>query len=161
MNIRIDKLYNNPQYKDLVYNWIYAEWGNNNPHYWREWLESSVADEGIPITYIIFDNEVVVGTFSLWRCDLQSRQDLFPWFGGFYIRQEYRGKFYNNIKLSYYVQNYALGQLKSMGYSAVYLFSEKDASYYEKNGWKFFGEAYNEKDERVFLCLYDLDMLEV
>ncbi len=160
MNIIIDKLYNHMKYYDLIFEWIYNEWGNNNPQYWKSWINSSVRFNGIPVTYIVFDDDIAIGTFSLWRCDLQSRQDLFPWFGAFYICPEYRGKSYRGSKLGYFIQNYALLCLKEWGYSEVYLFSEKGTDYYEKNGWIPIGESYDEYDRRVFLCRYDLELFE-
>lgn len=133
MNIIIDKLYNHMEYRDIILEWIYDEWGNNNPQYWKTWIASSTKNvDGVPLTYIVLDGDIAIGKFSLWRCDLQSRQDLYPWFGGFYIRSEYRGKFYKGHKLGYIIQNYALHRLKEWGFSEAYLFSEKGTNYYEK-----------------------------
>lgn len=160
MNIIIDKLYNHMKYRNLILEWIYKEWGNNNPRYWESWINSSIRFDGIPITYIVFDSDNPIGTFSLWRCDLQSRQDLSPWFGAFYVRPDYRGKVYKGDKLGYFIQNYALLRLKEWGYKEVYLFSEKGTAYYERNGWVPMGESYDEYDRRVFLCKYYLDYID-
>ena len=159
MDIYIDTLYNHMEYCELIFEWTYKEFGNNNPQYWKMWIKSSIKCDSIPMTYLIFDGDIVIGTFSLWRCDLQSRQDLFPWFGGFYIRPDYRGKIHNGTKLGYVVQNYALFRLKEWGYTEAFLFSEKGTTYYEKNGWQPIGIAYDEFDRQVFLCKYDLSLL--
>lgn len=157
MKIRIENLRDYPQYINTVVGWIYSEWGNNNRRYWDSWIRSSLSEKEIPKTYIVFVDNNIVGTYSLWRCDLQSRQDLYPWFGGLYVSPEYRGKEIEGIKLGVRMQSHALKQVKELGYDKVYLFTEKNPKYYVANGWKVLSLIPDENDEDVTLCEYSFD----
>ncbi len=42
--------------------------------------------------FIAVEGETLVGTVGLWRCDLISRQDLFPWMAALYVSPDARGR---------------------------------------------------------------------
>jgi GNAT superfamily N-acetyltransferase len=140
-----------PQYKDDVFAEIYANWGDNNPKFWRSWIESSMSASDIPMTFVVLLDDEFAGTFSLWRCDLQSRQDLSPWLGGIVVKEKHRGK-----GIGKYIQKQALNILINLGYKKAYLFTEM-AGFYEKTGWRFTGDIVNEKDCVERLYIIDLD----
>ena len=98
-DIVIEELRKKPQYISVIVEWLYKEWGNHNRNYWSSWVQHSMQENDIPKTYILFVDGQPAGTYSLWRCDIQSRQDLFPWFGGLYVDTAYRGQIYNEGKL--------------------------------------------------------------
>lgn len=154
MKVCIENLRDYPQYIDTVVGWVYSEWGNNNRRYWNSWIRSSLSEREIPKTYIVFVDNDIAGTYSLWRCDLQSRQDLYPWFGGLYVSPKYRGKEIEGMKLGVRMQAHALKQIKELGYDKVYLFTEKNPKYYLNNGWKVLSLIPNENDVDVILCEY-------
>lgn len=151
-SIKIDELRKYPQYISIVTDWLYEEWGNNNKHYWESWVQFSLQANDIPKTYIVFINDHIVGTYSLWRCDLQSRQDLFPWFGGLYVDIKYRGRFYNGEKLGVMLQRHAVLELEKLHYQEVYLFTSHSTDYYNRNGWKNLCQAPDENDQMVNIC---------
>ncbi len=153
MDIRIEKLCDNKQYIKTVVDWLYSEWGDENYNFWDSWIRSSMAPEGIPQTYIVFVEGVIAGTYSLWRCDLQSRQDLFPWFGGLFVDTKFRGKKYDGGKLGEIMLNHSYYELKKLGYAQVYLFTEKSVDYYVRVGWEYVCDAPDEKDRPVRLCV--------
>jgi predicted N-acetyltransferase YhbS len=157
MQIEIENLKNHPEYVDTVVKWLFSEWGNDNFQFWYSWVKSSLSSYDIPKTYIAFLDKRLVGTYSLWRCDLQSCQDLFPWFGGLYVDSNYRGKEYNGCKLGVYMQKHAIKELRALGYKQVYLFTEKSPKYYIDNGWKLIGTVPDETDMMVSLCKYWID----
>lgn len=154
--VKIDTLANYPQCVSQVVDWLYKEWGDNNFKYWNSWIRNSINNEGIPQTFIIFVNNELAGTYSLWRCDLQSRQDLFPWFGGLYVNPKFRGKIFNGEKLGVLMQHDAINRVRTLGYKMIYLFTEKNTKYYNDNGWTSIGTTFDEKDNQVSLCKYDL-----
>lgn len=156
MNIVISPLKNYPEYISPVVDWIYQEWGNNNPHYWDSWIHSSLNSSGIPITYVVLIDKKLVGTFSLWRCDLQSRQDLFPWFSALYVDPQFRSKLYNGKKISSTILEFALEELKRLDYHQVFLYTGKKPDFYERNGWYSIGTSFDESDHLVTLCCHDL-----
>lgn len=156
MDIKILSLSDFPDYIDTVVEWLYSEWGNNNKKFWDSWIRNSLSKQDVPQTFIIFVNGNIAGTYSLWRCDLQSRQDLFPWFGGLYVDTPFRGKLVDGKKLGVRLLNHAIQTLNSLGYKKAYLFTEKNPKYYIDNGWKIIGYAPDEKDAIVTICTYDL-----
>lgn len=150
--ITIEELKNNPEYISIVVSWLYKEWGNHNYSYWDSWVRHSMKENDIPQTYVVFVDNHIAGTYSLWRCDLQSRQDLFPWFGGLYVDIAYRSQIYNGEKLGAILQRHAISQLKKFGYKEVYLFTSHSPEYYIRNGWKNLCHAPDENDQLVNIC---------
>jgi GNAT superfamily N-acetyltransferase len=150
MNLTVQNLAKDKQYFDEVLALIYKEWGNNNYEYWRSWVKSSMSENEIPMTYIVFCDNDFVGTFSLWRCDLQSRQDLFPWLGGIVVKEKWRGK-----GIGIFIQNKAKEILQHLGYKKAYLFTEM-TGYYEKTGWQFMDMGIDERGNRV--RIYDINI---
>lgn len=157
MSIQIVPLQKVKPYKDQVIKWLFNEWGNNNPQYWKSWIESSLSTDGIPITYVAVDNDVLIGTISIWRCDLQARQDLFPWIGGLFVDPQFRGKEYGGYKLGVLLQDYCICQLKKWGFREVFLFAEPELfEYYSRNNWEKIGSSFDEKDNDVDVFRYQL-----
>ena len=156
-DIVIEVLRKKPQYISVIVEWLYKEWGNHNRNYWSSWVQHSMQENDIPKTYILFVDGQPAGTYSLWRCDLQSRQDLFPWFGGLYVDTAYRGQIYNEGKLGELLQRHALLELKKLHYNKVYLFTSYSPEYYHHNGWKFLCKSYDENDQIVNICYKIID----
>lgn len=152
MEIRIENLNMHPEYVGTVIDWIYSEWGCGNYKYWSSWIRSSLSEKDIPKTFIVLVDGRIAGTYSLWRCDLQSRQDLFPWFGGLYVHQDFRGKLYDGKKIGERLLSHARNELKELGYENAYLFTAKNPQYYVKNGWIVIDHIPNYYDEMVTLC---------
>ena len=145
MRLRTINLALAPQYFDLVFDSVYSEWGEDNPNYWKSWIKSSIRSKGLPSTYIVLYDEQYVGTFSIWNCDLQSRQDLSPWVGGIVVEPSFRG---NGIGL--FIQEEVKRVLIEEGVKQAFLFTELEG-FYEKTGWVYLEEIYNEKDHKVRL----------
>ena len=155
-NIVIDELRKHPEYLLTVVQWLYDEWGTDNKQYWTSWVQYSLQADDIPKTYVLFIDGRIAGTYSLWRCDLQSRQDLFPWFGGLYVDKKYRGKAFNGQKLGIILQKHAFIELKKMGYKQVYLFTSKQTSYYSLCGWSYYCHAPDETDKAVEIYKHNI-----
>lgn len=134
-----------PQYFENVFESIYNEWGENNPNYWRSWIRSSIREKGIPSTYVVLSDEQYVGTFSFWNCDLQSRQDLTPWVGGIVVAPEFRGQ-----GIGLFIQTEVIRILKEEGIRQAFGFTEL-IGFYERTGWLFLDEIFDEKDSKVRL----------
>lgn len=148
-----------PQHLSSVIEMLFSEWGEkenpqtgtrSNYDYWASWVSSSLSKTDVPQTYIAIEDNILVATYSLWRCDLQSRQDLFPWFGGLYVLPAYR-----NQGIGKKLQRHALSVLKQLGYSKVYLFADF-RNYYETTGWVHIGMIPDEKNEFVNLYEHEL-----
>lgn len=140
--VRLDLV---PHYFDRVLESVYSEWGNNNINFWRSWIKSSMSPVGIPSTYVVLLDKEYVGTFSFWTCDLQSRQDLSPWLGGIVVVPEFRGRGFG-----LYIQESAKKLLSLQGVHTAYLFTEL-VGFYEKTGWQYVEDIYDETDKEVHL----------
>ena len=147
--IQIVELRNHLEYLDTVIEWLYSEWGSENHAFWEYWVRSSLSENDIPKTYIAFVDDVIAGTYSLWRCDLQSCQDLYPWFGGLFVSELFRGKVFNGKKLGEWMQLDAVNELTKMNYHKVYLFTELSEKYYLENGWRYLRDAPDENNKMV------------
>jgi N-acetylglutamate synthase-like GNAT family acetyltransferase len=135
-----------PEYIEEVISWLHNEWGDKNSlRFWDCWVRSSLSLDDIPQTIIVLDDKELIGTYSLWRCDLQSRQDLFPWLGGVVVKAARRGQ-----GIGIKIQQHALAQLEKIGHSKAYLYTEIKG-FYEKTGWQYIGDAPDEKDNMVRL----------
>ena len=144
--LRIEHLVDNMEHFDKVVDWIWGEWGKpNNYEYWKMWISSSTNKVDVPQTYVAFLDNKLVGTFSIWRCDLQSRQDLFPWFAGLYIDKEYR-----NRGIGKQLQFYGIKKAYELGYKTLFMFTEL-SNYYEKTGWEYIGNAFDEEGKVIRL----------
>lgn len=152
--ITVENLYDYPEYINTVVNWLYSEWGNNNYRFWDSWVRSSIHKDNIPMTFILFVDNTIAGTYSLWNCDIQSRQDLSPWFGGLFVDLTFRGKEFNGKKLGKIMLTHAMNKVQELGIDTLYLFTEKNPKYYLESGWKYIGNTFDEKDQCVSLCQY-------
>jgi len=149
--MKIINLINDSSYIKNVVNWLWSEWGTErNYNYWKSWVENSTFIDKIPQTFIALEAEEIIGTISIWRCDLQSRQDIFPWLGGLFVKEEYRKK---GIGLE--LQKHAFKVTIDLGYTDIYMFTVLN-DYFEKLGWKYMEDIPDENGNMVKLYRKDL-----
>ena len=76
----IGMLYDYPEFTDTVIKWHNREFGDEKSfHFYKGIIEHSLEENRIPITFVAVDSGELLGTVGIWRGDLLSRQDLFPW----------------------------------------------------------------------------------
>lgn len=152
--IELFNLANKPEYIGLVVDLLFDEWGhkqpNNNKNFWDSWVRSSLSLVDVPQTYVVIDSSKLVGTFSLWRCDVQSRQDLFPWLGGVVVRKECRDE-----GIGTFMVKEAIQIARKLGYKELFL-STKLFDFYDSLGWDFLCNVPDENGR--FLKLYRFDL---
>lgn len=77
--MKIVPLYAVPQHEQQITDWLWQAFGTSDS---RDFFASIVAtrqrEEKMPLTFAAVEGEKLVGTVGLWRCDLISRQDLYP-----------------------------------------------------------------------------------
>lgn len=149
--MKIVPLYAMPQYAEQVTDWIWQAFGTSDS---RDFFASIVATsqrEGqLPLTFVAVEGEKLVGTVGLWRCDLISRQDLYPWLAALYIDENQRGR-----GLGAKLQQHIIEHARALGYPQLYLYSAcKD--YYERFGWEYIGDGLDYPDKVVHLYKYVL-----
>ncbi|MEZ1649307.1 GNAT family N-acetyltransferase, partial [Enterobacter hormaechei] len=94
--------------------------------------------------------EKLVGTVGLWRCDLITRQDLFPWLAALYVDDASRGK-----GLAGKLQQHVITWAAQAGYEELHLWSAC-RDFYERYGWQYIGDGLEYPNTRVHLYRYSL-----
>ncbi|HWK22420.1 MAG TPA: GNAT family N-acetyltransferase [Ureibacillus sp.] len=109
---------------------FWGYWGSkNNRPFYEQCMKNSNELDGIPRFYVALIEGEMVGTYALLRNDLNSRQDLYPWFACLYVKEAYRGK-----GIAAELLQHASNQVKTLGFKTLYLESNLDG-FYEKLGW--------------------------
>jgi GNAT superfamily N-acetyltransferase len=131
---------------------FWTQWGSNsNFNFYRDCIERSCDTQSdIPRFYIALEDNQIIGSYALLRSDLNSRQDLFPWFACLYVDPEHRGK-----NIGGQLQNHALNQVRQKGYENLYLCTDL-TDYYEKNNWRFIGKGYSIDDHETNIYEYQI-----
>ena len=123
--------------KDEYFPLFYDEWtiGEQDRNFHEELLTYTNGLLGLPRFYVAEVEGKLVGCYALLLNDINSRQDLFPWFAYLYILPEYRGKGIAS-QLLQHGQNIA----KQLHFEALYL-ETNIAGLYEKFGFELIGET--------------------
>ena len=92
--MQIQPLYAAPQHGPRVAEWLWQAFaGDALPQaFFSSIVEHSQTPGALPLTFIATDGEALLGTVGLWRCDLISRQDLFPWMAALFVAETARGQ---------------------------------------------------------------------
>jgi len=139
--VKIYDLKDKPLYLDTIVKWIFNEWGGNYD-YIRSCINCSIISEVIPKTFVAEVNGECAGCISILRCDLQSRQDLYPWLGDLFVNPKYRNK-----GIGTYLIEYSLSRvIEYINCTYIYMYT-LIAEYYEKRGWVYIENVYNSKGE--------------
>ena len=150
----IHPLYAAPQHASCVTEWLWRAFGADAlPRaFFASIVEHSQTPGALPITFVAVEGERLLGTVGLWRCDLISRQDLYPWMAALYVAPEARGQGLAG-KLQQHVIGYAIAQ----GYTELFLYSAC-RDFYEHFGWQYIGEGLDYPASAVSLYRYDLSL---
>lgn len=139
-----------PELHDLIAGWLWSFWGNPHNHGFYRSLVARGNDVDFPLIYVAFHEGTPAGTVALWRADLLSRQDLYPWLADLYVAPGFRSKGIGSA-----LQDFALEKARALGYPALYLYTPLQG-YYEKKGWKLIGEEIDKEGEPVRVYRFDL-----
>ncbi|WP_318371719.1 GNAT family N-acetyltransferase [Enterobacter sp.] len=149
--MKIVPLYEAPQFAGTVTDWLWQAFGDSLP---RDFFASIIAHSqrpgALPLTFIALDGEKLLGTVGLWRCDLISRQDLWPWLAALYVDEATRGQ-----GLAGLLQKQVIEYAREQGYAQLHLYSAC-RDFYERYGWHYIGDGLDYPDTTVHLYRYDL-----
>ena len=150
----IHPLYAAPQHASCVTEWLWRAFGADAlPRaFFASIVEHSQTPGALPITFVAVEGERLLGTVSLWRCDLISRQDLYPWMAALYVAPEARGQ-----GLAGKLQQHVIGYARAQGYTELFLYSAC-RDFYEHFGWQYIGEGLDYPASAVSLYRYDLSL---
>ncbi|MTD28301.1 GNAT family N-acetyltransferase [Erwinia sorbitola] len=134
--MRIVPLSAAPQHRETIVDWQWRAFGGaDSRDFFASVVDSSLRGADLPLTFVALDGDRAVGTVGLWRCDLISRQDLFPWLAALFVDERYRGQ-----GLSEQLQQTVIDCCRQRGDRQLYLYSAC-ADYYERFGWTYMGDA--------------------
>lgn len=150
----IHPLYAAPQHASCVTEWLWRAFGADAlPRaFFASIVEHSQTPGALPITFVAVEGERLLGTVGLWRCDLISRQDLYPWMAALYVAPEVRGQ-----GLAGKLQQHVIGYARAQGYTELFLYSAC-RDFYERFGWQYIGEGLDYPASAVSLYRYDLSL---
>ena len=149
--MKIQPLYAAPQHAEQVIDWLWQAFGEGLARdFFASVVTHSQTPDALPLTFIATEGEQLLGTVGLWRCDLITRQDLYPWLAGLYVDEAARGQGLAG-KLQQHVQRYAAER----GYRELHLWSSC-RDFYEGYGWHYIGDGLEYPDKTVHLYRYSL-----
>lgn len=150
----IQPLHAAPQHASRVTEWLWQAFGGETlpQAVFASIVGHSQTPGALPITFIAAEGEMLLGTVGLWRCDLISRQDLYPWMAALYVAPEARGR-----GLAGKLQQHVIGYARTQGYSELFLYSAC-RDFYERFGWQYIGEGLDYPTVAVSLYRYDLSL---
>jgi GNAT superfamily N-acetyltransferase len=128
-------LKNNESYFEEVSNVLHTEWGSKNENTsledTKEKLKNYLNGDQIPMAVVATENDALVGMFLLMESDPPSRKNLSPWFGGFYVKLEFRNQGTGSRLIKH-----ALDLCHKLGIKKLYLCTPDKQSLYEKLGFE-------------------------
>ncbi len=140
-----------PELQDTIARWLWGFWGNPRNYVFYRSLVSHSKVDGLPMTYVAYLDDKPVGTVSLLRTDLFSRQDLFPWMADLFVLPECR-----SMGIGSALQDFILAKAKELGSREVCLYTPL-VGYYEKKGWVYLGDEMDRDGEVVRVYKKGLD----
>ena len=149
--MKVVPLYDAPQHAEQVTEWLWREFRDSLPRaFFESIIDHSQTPGNLPLTFVLVDDDTLLGTVGLWRCDLISRQDLFPWLAALYVDESARGQ-----GLARTLQQHVIESAREMGFSELHLYSAC-REFYERFGWQYIGDGLDYPDRTVHLYRFTL-----
>ncbi len=113
-------------------------WGSeSNFKFYEDCISHSLDSANkLPKFYIGLLNNEICASYALLVNDINSRQDLVPWFACLFVNPEHRNKSYAETLLQH-----GLNQAKTKGFDNLYLSSDLE-NFYERKGWDYLCQTY-------------------
>jgi predicted N-acetyltransferase YhbS len=147
----IEHLADHKEHIDTVTNWLWKEFGNkNNYNFFQSIIRHSLIKSKLPLTFIALEDNELVGTIGLWRSDLVSRQDLYPWLSALFVKEDFRGK-----QIGQELQRFLIEYCTVAGYTEFFLYTDI-CNYYEKTGWIYLEDGVEYSGE--YLKIYKKEL---
>ncbi len=85
--MRIVPLSSVPHHASQITDWLWQAFGDGTSRaFYDSIVRSSLNGAAFRVTFVALDDDDVPhGTVGFWRCDLISRQDLYPWVAVLYV----------------------------------------------------------------------------
>ena len=93
--LKIVTLTEQPHLAPAVAEWLLDEFRHALSPSYDQQVAKLLAQKAPEETFVLFDDDVPVGTASLVASDLPSRPDLTPWLASVLVRPQFRGRGYS------------------------------------------------------------------
>jgi GNAT superfamily N-acetyltransferase len=123
-----------PRLTPAVAEWLLDEFRHALSPSYDEQLAKLIAQEAPEETFVLFDDDVPVGTASLVTNDLPSRPDLTPWLASVLVRPQFRGRGYSSAPLIKHVERAAAAST-----AVLWLYTWSAEPVYARLGWERVG----------------------
>ena len=150
--IQIIDIRNKTEILEEAINYFWSQWGSDsNYNFYKDCIiHSCTTESGIPRFYLAIEDNRIIGSYALLRSDLNSRQDLSPWFGCLYVSPEARGRGIGDL-----LQTHAIEESSKKGFKDLYLCTDM-MNYYERTNWKYIGQGYSISDDATRIYRYQI-----
>lgn len=114
--IKIFDIRDNPEFIEEAIQYFWEQWGSEgNYNFYKDCITQSCRTESdIPRFYLALEDGNIIGSYALLRSDLNSRQDLSPWFACLYVNPEARGR-----KIGDLLQTHAVHETRAKRYARL------------------------------------------
>lgn len=125
--IRIHSIETIPHRFEEYFPLFFDEWsqGEQDRKFHEELLTHTNGMLGLPQFYVVEADQQLVGCYALLLNDINSRQDLFPWFAYLYVKPTHRGQ-----GIAHRLLEHAEKQTVKLGFTTLYLESNH-TNFYE------------------------------
>lgn len=102
----------------------------------RQEFERPPGPDGLPVTLVAVDGDILLGTVSVIRDDLPGWEHCNPWLASLFVLPGRRGS-----GVASALVRAAEDLLRGRGVTEAWLFTESARGLFEKLGWRFFAAA--------------------
>jgi GNAT superfamily N-acetyltransferase len=149
--LNIVALSGRPELAPVVAGWLLNEFRHARSPSHDEQVAKLLAQKAPEETFVLFDEDVPVGTASLVANDLPSRPDLTPWLASVLVLPEFRGRGYS-APLVKHVEAAAAASA-----AVLWLYTWTAEPVYARLGWERAGlERDTDRDIEVVLMKRDV-----
>jgi predicted N-acetyltransferase YhbS len=142
-----------PELAPMVAEWLLDEFGHARSPTHAQLVAMIVAQPASSEdSFVLFADDVPVGTASLVNSDLKARPDLQPWLASVLVRPQFRGRGYSPMLVRHVEERAA-----AAGVSTLWLYTWSADRLYARLGWQRVGiERDTDRDVEVVLMKRDL-----
>ena len=134
--VQIQFLADAPEHVDQLADWHHAQWQSLYPDWTHKIAHAELLEHvqcrSVPTTFVLTENDVLLGSVSLLEVDAESLSHVgSPWLASLYVKPEMRGKGYGAQLVNAVMQH-----AKNISLREIFLFTPEHKTFYQQLGWK-------------------------